>query len=498
MRSAVESRANRVLNLLIEAVVSALGSLILDGRNQVREVTMSAVYTLLTEDRHLAEPTRLTQICRHQMLPLLDNLATKMEACEGDGSLMEWLATWLQLITYVSGMLCSSFPLVEDADVFGAEETAEWLRAWEGLLDRLPVGLSCGNLLMLRLVVKAITEPLGKIGAQMPRAGWDLVFDKMPELLELALRITGARASGEGSQSRRVLPGHVIASVVVEQLMEVCEQPEVRRGSVSLAGELSLVSARNISKLIVLVGAVTSDFRLTSLESESPIAKGADEGEGFETRREQAMRLYKSLAQAASDRSNKHVAVDLWSEIIWSLLRHLPCLPSEGKEGRPGWCAGLTAPESFQPLALGFASPDMASESLAKLMYEEAQEQEEILRGVLETTALAMLVAMCSRYRGTPFQDWKEVAMAFVVILLVSVKLLGAPEREGDDARKVGLVRCLTGGIQAFIGEGSAGESIAQEREEAQVEAQVVQALVRHVIPCTRDVQVCLSFSAFA
>jgi hypothetical protein len=458
---------------------------------------MSAVYTLLTEDRHLAEPTRLTQICRHQMLPLLDNLATKMEACEGDGSLMEWLATWLQLITYVSGMLCSSFLLVEDEDVGGAEETAEWLRAWEGLLDRLPVGLACGNLSMLRLVVKTITEPLGKIGAQMPRAGWDLVFDKMPALLELALRIIGARASGEGSQGRRVLPGHVIASVVVEQLIEVCEQPEVSRGSVSLAGELSPVSARNISKLIVLVGAVTSDFRLTSPESQSPIAKGTDEGEGFETRREQAMRLYTSLAQAASDRSNKHVAVELWSEIIWSLLRHLPCLPSEGKEGRPGWCAGFTAPESFQPLGLGFASPDMASESLAKLMYEEAQEQEEILRGVLETTALAMLVAMCSRYRGTPFRDWKEVAMAFVVILLVSVKLLGAPEREGDDARKVGLVRCLTGGIQAFIGSGSAGESIAQEREEAQVEAQVVQALVRHVIPCTRDVQVCLSFSAF-
>ena len=44
MRSAVVSRANHVLDLLIEAVVSALCSLILDGRNQLREVTMSAVY----------------------------------------------------------------------------------------------------------------------------------------------------------------------------------------------------------------------------------------------------------------------------------------------------------------------------------------------------------------------------------------------------------------------------------------------------------------------
>ena len=44
VRSAVELTANRVLDLLIEAVVSALCSLILDGRNQLREVTMSAVY----------------------------------------------------------------------------------------------------------------------------------------------------------------------------------------------------------------------------------------------------------------------------------------------------------------------------------------------------------------------------------------------------------------------------------------------------------------------
>ena len=189
------------------------------------------------------------------------------------------------------------------------------------------------------------------------------------------------------------------------------------------------------------------------------------------------------------------------------------------------WCAGLVFPDYLQALAAGFACPDLAADVLAKLLYEELQEHEAVLRGVWETTTVAMLVAMCSRHRGALFRHWAPVASAFAVVLLVSVKVLGSPgdaaaakspqlngqEHEGgaqelvdeeakmvddDEARRIGLVQRLTGGMQAFLVPPAdpatkSEEGLPDEEQQvARVEAQVVLALVRHVIPCARGAQV--------
>ena len=555
---AVEGKANLILDMIIQDVLSSLFSLVLDWRVKVREDAMKGVFTLLTEDDYLAEPARLTQICRRQMMPLLDAVAKQVESCEEDGSLcwQQWLATWLSLVQGVPVLLENSLPaLPSDADSArqqareggsgdggpekargdgkgeggvrgsGGEREMEWLGAWEGLLDRLTLAWVCGNLFVLRAAIQGIMVPLGRSAALMPRAGWDLVWDKMPVLLVAALRTSAARDSGQVPNSRRVLPGHVMASVVVEELLQVCAQPDVRRDAGCLAGQLSLVSARNMRTLIQLVGAATIDFRSSS--PDSPVSMSADARQPPETRREHATRLYTALARAASDRSNLQEALDLWSQIIWSLLRHLPCVTREEMKMRQDqkWCAGLVFPDYLQALAAGFACPDLAADVLAKLLYEELQEHEAVLRGVWETTTVAMLVAMCSRHRGALFRHWAPVASAFAVVLLVSVKVLGSPgdaaaakspqlngqEHEGgaqelvdeeakmvddDEARRIGLVQRLTGGMQAFLVPPAdpatkSEEGLPDEEQQvARVEAQVVLALVRHVIPCARGAQV--------
>ena len=165
----------------------------------------------------------------------------------------------------------------------------------------------------------------------MPRAAWDLVWERMPALLRQAQ----SKNEAKGLSGRRHLAGPLLASVVVEELMGLCAEEEVRRGCASLAGERSLVSARNLSALVTLVGAATSDFRGSA--SNAPASGESEGGAAPESRAEQAARLYSLLVQAAGERRDLGTATALWRQVVWSLLQHLPARWCP----LPAWAAGV-------------------------------------------------------------------------------------------------------------------------------------------------------------
>jgi hypothetical protein len=165
----------------------------------------------------------------------------------------------------------------------------------------------------------------------MPRAAWDLVWERMPALLRQAQSTNEIK----GQAGRRHLAGPLLASVVVEELVGLCGEEEVRRGSASLAGERSLVSAHNLSALITLVGAATSDFRGSG--SNAPASGECEGGAAPESRAQQATRLYSLLVQAAGERRDLGAATELWLQVVWSLVQHLPARWSH----LPVWAAGV-------------------------------------------------------------------------------------------------------------------------------------------------------------
>ena len=82
---------------------------------------------------------------------------------------------------------------------------------------------------------------------------------------------------------------------------------------------------------------------------------------------------------------------------------------------------------------------------------------------IFEPIAVGILQAMCGRYCGVPFREWRAASAAFVGVLFASVQILnseqtgagqaaGEPEvLEQDLEKQVRIVRRLTGGIKSFL-----------------------------------------------
>ena len=532
VRTAVQEKAASILELLIGKVLTSLLSLGLDRRVKVREEALQGLFSLLTTDAYFSEPARLMLTCRHKLLAFLDAVAQHVESAEEDGSLcwQHWLATWLSVVqgtallleTGMTALYCHTQPEQQALDVEKENVgLVDGLAAWEGINTRLGVALTCGNMFVVRAAIKAITVPLARVGDQIPRAAWDVVWEKMPQLLAAAQQ----KSETKSPSGRRQLPGPMLASVVVEELMELCEKPSVQRGCTSLAGQASLVSVGNLSSLTSLVAAATSDFRTTS--PEAPVSGKADTRETPETRRQQATRLYTVLVQAACER-NQSEAEEVWHQVMWSLLRHLPGRPSLDYS----WGADITVPDKFAPLPNGIGCADMAANLLALLLLNEAPSY--ILRVTVEPVSVGMLLAMCGRYSGVVFREWRAVTAAFVVVLFASIKILNREQDEtdinGDESpalprhsagkeqeRRIRVVRRLTGGIKSFLlppdgyqvsvepapaPKKSApktgvdkvltkrGPDTEEDAAVAEIESSVVQALIKHVIPRAEEPEV--------
>ena len=123
-----------------------------------------------------------------------------------------------------------------------------------------------------------------------------------------------------------------------------------------------------------------------------------------------------------------------------------------------------------------------------------------------------MLQAMCGRYCGVAFRQWRAVTAAFVGVLFASVQILNGEQAAAGEAageagaqqqpdveRQVRLVRRLTGGIKSFLippegehatqdqpGETEAGTrrnmgkttTVDEAKAIARIEANVVEAVV--------------------
>ena len=364
VRSALEQQGMTVYELLMSNVLKSLLSLGLDRRVKVREEALQALFHLLHSDSYFSDTPRLMQTCRVHILPFLDSVAQEVDRAEEDGSLcwQHWLATWLSVVKGTADLVATGLvALAEDSEQLSEETTVvsdrsgpgqeDALAAWEGVTRMLTVGLTSGNMWVVREAIRAITVPMAKAAHRMPRDAWDVMWACMPGLLSKAQKENESKSVS----GRRHLAGPVLAAVVVEELILLCQDEDVKRGSVSLAGEASLVSSRNLSALIALVSAATRDFR--SKGSGAPASGESESGDRPETRAEQATRLYSLLVQAACERSNQSEVEELWMQVVWSLLQHLPAR----WDGVPGWAAGVAVPEGFMPLEEGHGCPDMVS-----------------------------------------------------------------------------------------------------------------------------------------
>ena len=364
VRSALEQQGMTVYELLMSNVLKSLLSLGLDRRVKVREEALQALFDLLDSDSYFSDTPRLMQTCRVHILPFLDSVAQQVDRAEEDGSLcwQHWLATWLSVVKGTADLVATGLVALAVHSEQLSEETTvvsdrsgpgqeDALAAWEGVTRMLTVGLTSGNMWVVREAIRAITVPMAKAAHRMPRDAWDVIWACMPGLLSKAQK---ENESMSVSGRRRRLAGPLLAAVVVEEFILLCQDDDVKRGSVSLAGEASLVSSRNLSALIALVSAATRDFR--SKGSGAPASGESESGDRPETRAEQATRLYSLLVQAACERSNQSEAGELWMQVVWSLLQHLPSL-----DVQPGWAAGVAVPEGFMPLEEGLGCTDMVS-----------------------------------------------------------------------------------------------------------------------------------------
>ena len=102
-----------------------------------------------------------------------------------------------------------------------------------------------------------------------------------------------------------------------------------------------------------------------------------------------------------------------------------------------------------------------ASNLLTLLLLNEAPLR--IQHIIFEPIAVGMLQAMCGRYCGVPFREWRAASAAFVGLLFASVQILNSEQTGAGQAarepevldqdleRQVRIVRRLTGGIKSFL-----------------------------------------------
>ena len=553
----IQSSEWQTLAPILDNVLLSLLTLGQDSRVPVRGEALQGLFSLLSRNAHYKRLQRSMFTCRHHLLPFLDAVAQvfvvlcasslhripcrakimrmlysqQVEATEEVGSQcwQHWLATWLTVVQGTA-MILETGLIQNPAVVQGSQELqdiddtlltsheearaqaqTDGLAAWEGLVMRLDVALTCDNSFVIRAALRALTKPFMRAAGSMPRAAWDTIWDCLPNILHTSMQRCEASAEqkGRGIKPRlRSLPGPVLASLVVEELLSLCADPNVRRSSSTLAGERSLVSARNLSSLIDIVAAATRDFRFTGAQEPWWVDSGDEDKQG-ETRQQQAMRLYQVLVRAACDRADEEQAVKLWEQVIWALLRHLPWQGCNDS----WWCADLAPPESAQTLGKELRCVHMSAQVLASLLLNDAPVY--ILRRVLCPVAMAMLAVMCNRCTEFDVEEWRSVPQPLLVVLKASVRWLRDDREEASDVSSDGelarrsFARRLTGGFQAFliptpqddapsVNPGKKGRGKRAEREHrvkdtdmADIETSMVHALVHDVIPYVHETEVC-------